>query len=243
MDSSSFSSQSFRRKDSDNSSIHIIASPSSLSTVGTPPPQLSQLGDFFGNGREHGIPYSDRDVQEIVHHLEGQNQKAWSQAPRLYIVLRTIGQLALFDPILERDIRDDWFPFDSKSVPTPLSSVLHSDFLETQRLVLTKAVDLEKNVDKPHLHFGRNEIFPFDVVEHLGKGGSSTVDRVVSHLSHREFARKLFRRPKGGSKGEIKHFRNELKVFKRIHHRHCVELVRSNSHLILITIVNSSAGC
>ena len=217
------------RGDSYDSSQSLVAGLESSPAIEVPSPQPSRLGLFFDDGRDQRTKYSDADIQQISRLLGEQQQLSWSQAPRLYIVLRVIGQLALFDAILERDVRDDWFPFDSVSVPALLSPVLRNEFLDTQHLVLTKAVDLEKNKDKPHIHFKRNEVFPFDIRERLGKGGCSTVDRVVSQISHREYARKTFPRPRGGNKGEVERFRNELKIFKRIQHRHCVELVKNPS--------------
>ncbi|KAI9761190.1 MAG: hypothetical protein M1835_008215 [Candelina submexicana] len=51
--------------------------------------------------------------------------------------------------------------------------------------------------------------------------------KILSLLSHREFARKTFRKPGGLKKEDIQIFKTELQVLKRIRHEHCVELVGS----------------
>ncbi|KAH8696867.1 kinase-like domain-containing protein, partial [Phaeosphaeriaceae sp. PMI808] len=67
----------------------------------------------------------------------------------------------------------------------------------------------------------------FQVVAKLGIGAHAQVDKVMSIVSHREYARKLFRRQRGVSKDAIKSFLTELQVLKRVQHYHCVELVQS----------------
>jgi hypothetical protein len=47
----------------------------------------------------------------------------------------------------------------------------------------------------------------------------------MSVVSHREFARKLFRRQRGVEKDAVKSFLVELQILKRVQHYHCVELV------------------
>ena len=95
-----------------------------------------------------------------------------------------------------------------------------------QSLVLTKAVDLEKSELKPHAHFGKDEVFPFEVREKLGRGGFGTVNKIFSAFSNREYARKRFKRGRSSeSKQDVQSFRTELQALKRIQHPHCVELV------------------
>ena len=192
----------------------------------SPPLSPSKLSDFFILNDEPQSRYSDWDVFEISRHLREAGHMTWSEAPRLYTVLRIIGQLQVLDKILDEGTSDIWFPFNSSTVPKHLSSSLRAQFLEVQILILTKAVDLEKNDNKRHTHFGREDAFPFEVKEKLGKGGSGTVDKIFSPFSRREFARKRFLR--GGShesKGEIQSFKTELQALKRIEHHHCIELV------------------
>ncbi|MCJ1248962.1 hypothetical protein MMC30_006183 [Trapelia coarctata] len=209
-------------------SIDSRESKSPLLTLTTPQGTQSRLGDYFLQTEEARAGYSDWDIQEISRLLTESGRLAWGQVPRLYIVLRHISQLQVLDNILDEGITDIWFPFTLSSLPTVFSSSLQVQFLESQPLVLTKAVDLEKGVGKKHAHFGRDELFPFQIKGKLGSGGYATVDKIFSSFSGREFARKRFRRGRGkSSKGEIESFKTELQVLKRIHHHHCVELVAS----------------
>ncbi|MCJ1398420.1 hypothetical protein MMC11_001618 [Xylographa trunciseda] len=188
----------------------------------------SRLGDFFVVGEEPRVCYSDRELLDISRHLNLCGRQAWCRAPRLYTVLRIIGELKSLDAIIDQGISDIWFPFTASSVPTILSPSMRIKFIEAQPLVLTKAVDLEKDNRKNHTHFSRDETFPFEVRGKLGSGRYGTVDRVFSPFSRREFARKRFVRLKGtGSKDEIQSFKTELNILKKIRHPHCIELIAS----------------
>ena len=197
------------------------------------PPDISgnvfHLADFFPPLREPRIQYSDLEIHEISRCLKFTDHHRWSDAPRLYIVLHTIGQLHLLDAVLNGDFSDLCFPFSRASVPELLDSGLRVNFLEAQQLVLTKAVDLEHG-SKRHTHFGKDDAFPFEIRGKLGRGGFGIVDKIFNPLSRREFARKRFRRDRGHKKDEVENFKNELQVLKRIDHDHCIKLV---SHLVL----------
>lgn len=209
--------------------LESLPSPSSMNSALTPtvdPPQNkpTRLGDFF---KEPRLQYSDWEIWEISRHLKGIQKHTWSQAPRLYTVLRIIGQLHFFDDFLDQGIGDVCFPFKEPLVPAVISSSMRIRFLEVQPLVLTKAVDLEKSEQKHHAHFGRDDIFPFEVREKLGRGGHGTVDKIFSPFSRHEFARKRFKRGTGpAQKGEVRKFLSELQTLKKVQNRHCIELVR-----------------
>ncbi len=188
------------------------------------PEKPFHLADFFPDQGEPRTAYSDPEIHEISRCLKFTDQHRWSDAPRLYIVLRMIGQLTVLDILLDEGINDLWFPFTPASVPKLLSPDLRVTFLDAQQLVLTKAVDLETG-SKRHTHFGKDDAFPFEIRGKLGRGASANVDTIYNPLSHREFARKRFRKGRGQSKGELDNFKNELQVLKRIQHDHCIKLV------------------
>jgi serine/threonine protein kinase len=123
-------------------------------------------------------------------------------------------------------ITDIWFPFSQASLPTMLSPSAQGKFLTRQAVVLSKSLLFEKNADRKHAYFAQGEPLPFQVVAKLGSGAHAHVDKVISTVSHREYARKLFRRQRGVSKDAVKSFLIELQVLKRVQHIHCVELVR-----------------
>ncbi|OCK99501.1 kinase-like protein, partial [Cenococcum geophilum 1.58] len=173
--------------------------------------------------------YSDADCTGVSQLLRKIGRSEWSVTPRLYIVLRKIDQLQLLDSFINYGITDLWLPLSRSSLPLSLRPSLHDEFLEAQKTVLTKAVSLENPKLARHAHFGRDDEFPFKEAGRLGEGAFGYVDKVISTLSGREFARKRFRRVGRNqqSKIQLKSFKNELDVLKRIQHNHCVELIAS----------------
>ncbi|KAI9857182.1 MAG: hypothetical protein M1813_008544 [Trichoglossum hirsutum] len=194
----------------------------------TPSERIEQkLSEFFTPCRSPPAYYTDLELQRISELLRNMGRPTWATIPRVYTVLRVIGQLEHLDVFTEQGITDIWFPFSTKSLPGQLSPSMCTEFLEYQSIVLTKWVNLEKGTDLRHAHFGEDEALPFEVVCPLGKGGYGNVDKVVSLLSGREFARKKFRK-RGLRKGsDVASFRTELMVLKRLRHQHCVELIGS----------------
>jgi hypothetical protein len=187
-----------------------------------------KLGDFFSAQEENGqASYSDIQIHEISGLLRTLGRQSWSTVPRVYIVLRLVNQLQLLDMFIEQGITDIWFPFTEQSLPDTLSPSKRVQFLACQSVVLTKALDLENEDHRKHAYFGRGEPLPFEVKAHLGSGGYGIVDKVVSLLSHREYARKTFKRGRNFSraKEDIRSFLNEIQVLKRVQHIHCIELV------------------
>ena len=189
----------------------------------------SKLGDYFRPLKHPRTQYTDIQCQDIARLLRENGKDSWCLVPRLYIILRTIGQLPILDAFIDQGINDFWLPLSRPSLPQELSLAYHQEFIATQPLVLTKALDLENNT-KSHAHFTRGDPFPFEVKGTLGTGGYGTVDRISSPLSGREFARKRFRR--NNMRGtRLESFMNEVKVLKRLHHIHCVELVSISSNI------------
>ena len=187
------------------------------------PNEEIKLSDYFNMTETHRV-FTDIDCQTISNILQKSGKVSWSVAPRIYIILRKLGQLQLLDAFLDQGISDLWLPFTTASLPQCLSLAYHNEFLKLQPLVLTKALDLE-NGNRRHAHFTRDDPFPFESKGTLGQGGFGFVDKISSPLSGREFARKRFRRARDLRKAELQSFMNELKILKRLHHNHCVELV------------------
>lgn len=91
---------------------------------------------------------------------------------------------------------------------------------------------------------------PYQVKGLLGSGSFGAVQKVVSLLSHQEFARKLVLRTRYGRRNEtgIKTFLAELQVLKCISHSHCVKLVGSYTDpkfvaLIMSPVADYSLAC
>ena len=173
------------------------------------------------------MTYTEADFQHVSSLLRNTGRMKWSKVPRLYVVLRHIGHLQILDAFIDQGITDIWFPLTTSSLPEILTPSNRTSFLESQSLVLTKALELEKRSERTHAHFGRSEPLPFQVIARLGSGAYGDVEKVVSLLSHREYARKSFRRRRtfSSEKEDIKSFKNELQLLKKIDHMHCVALV------------------
>lgn len=207
----------------------IVISPPATPDVVSPQEDPTSIADYFAAEDAPQKQYSDWDIQEISRHLRAAGQQTWSEAPRLYAVLRSIDQLQFLDDILKQGIGDVFFPFNVSSVPGVLSPSSRAKFLESQSMVLTKAFNMESRKLDVHTHFGTQDVFPFEVRETLGSGSYGTVDKLFSPRTREVYARKRFKRKRGqGSKAEAQSFINELQVLKKIQHQHCVELVRQS---------------
>jgi hypothetical protein len=209
--------------------IHDRTTPSALTNT-VAETVSSRLSDIFAKGKEKQKAYTDSEIQHISLLLSQFNPQ-WSRVPRTYIILRTIDCLDLLNTFIDLGFSDYWFPVTEKSLPHCLHPSKRSQFTATQKLVITKSIDLEKGEKGRHCYFRQDELLPFEMKEILGTGGSGgQVDRVLSLISFKEYARK--RVPRGimfsGRKAEaVKRFIAEIEVLKRLKHHHIVEFVGS----------------
>ncbi|KAF4457415.1 kinase-like protein [Fusarium austroafricanum] len=187
-------------------------------------------------------PFSDTQFEQISTFLRNNGDISWSNVPRLYTVLRLIGQLGLMESFLTQGMTDIWFPFAANTLPLAMPPSIQSNFLQAQSVVLSKGFQLEKGGDRRHTLFSRDEGLPFQVIGRLGRGKHGSVDKVVSTISHHEYARKLFRKTGGLSREKIKTFITELSVLKRVDHRHCIELIGSYSDPKYFALIMEPVG-
>lgn len=123
-------------------------------------------------------------------------------------------------------ISDISFPFTDRSLPPALSeSTARENFLQLQKVVLSKVQLFERDRYRRHANFENTESVPFHSIGWLGSGAHAHVDRVVSMVTHREYARKTFRKPRGNRKKPFEIFLKELHSLKTVRHHHLVELV------------------
>ncbi|KAF2679851.1 hypothetical protein K458DRAFT_407701 [Lentithecium fluviatile CBS 122367] len=121
------------------------------------------------------------------------------------------------------------FSFSHKTLSASLKSqTARCDFLDAQKMVLTKALDLEKE-DGKHRHFSNPDDIPLRNVAELGKGCFGYVDKVLNTVSYKEYARKQIPRGRTFRKGQevLKDFERELATLKKLSHIHIVELAGS----------------
>ncbi|KAL9616062.1 MAG: hypothetical protein Q9160_009033, partial [Pyrenula sp. 1 TL-2023] len=184
---------------------------------------------------------SESDVRHVSDGLYRMGRESWSRVPRIYAVLRIINQVQVIDAFITQGISDLWFPFSHKTLPECLRSPSSRfEFLDVQELVLTKALDLERE-DGRHRYFSKTEEVPLRKIEELGKGGFGYVDRVISNITYKEYARKLIPRGRTFKKNVevLKDFERELGHLKKLSHIHIVELIGSYTDTKFVGIIMS----
>jgi TolA-binding protein len=189
----------------------------------------SRLGDFFVEGTKRQTAYNDSEILQVSRLLR-QVHPLWSKVPRTYITLRTIGCLDLLDAFVDLGFSDHWFPLTERGLPPILPPSRRAQFVAAQNLVMTKSLDLEKGDKGEHCRFRHGEALPFEEKGILGTGGFGQVDRVLSLISFREYARKRVPRSTifGGRSAEnVKRFIAEIEILKRLKHLHIAEFVGS----------------
>lgn len=199
---------------------------------------------FPESGWDRKSTYTDAEFEWLVSYLRNTGHESWTRAPRMYTVLRLIDRVDLVDTFLQREITDIWFPFSENTLPKLLKQPHRAQFLRTQEAVFSKALELERGskldddrMNRRHAHFSHGEPLPFKAIAILGSGAHGFVDKVVSTLSYREYARKQFKRSAINKKG-IKTFLNEVKILKSLRHKHCIDMVGSYSdpqYFVLLT--------
>ena len=199
---------------------------------------VSQPGQSTLAQRER---FSETDLRDISDVLRRVGEGAWSRIPRIYAVLRLLGHLDVIDLFLAQAISDVYFPFTHSTLPQSLNPSVAHEFLQAQRVVLSSALDLERETGR-HRHFPSSDDVPFIKVEELGKGAFGYVDRVVSTVSHKEYARKLIPRGRTFQRNQkiLRDFERELGTLKKLrHHRHIVQLIGSYTDPRFVGIVMS----
>ena len=185
------------------------------------------ISDFFLD-QSFEQKYTEQDIERISTLLRSLDDGAWSNIPRLYIVLRRIDLLELRDHFVSKRITDANFPLSDSSLPSIMEPSQRSAFLQMQRCVLTDATQAGKCELGEHAHFADPEQVPFRMETILGTGGFAQVEKVVSTITFRQYARKLFhRRTFGRFQDSLVDFVNELNALKRVRHQHIVEIVGS----------------
>ncbi|CAI6337009.1 unnamed protein product [Periconia digitata] len=215
-----------------------LSLPSNNATWQTP---TGRLEDFFSKKRDKRDPYTDSEINNISSLLTLSSPQ-WGKVPRTYIVLRTIGHLNLLQDVINLGFSDFWFPVTEQSLPGCLSPSARTAFVNAQKIVLTKSIDLEKGEKGQHCHFKQGDPLPFELKGILGTGGFSQVDKVFSKFSSKEYARKRVLRSaafRGPKKEEMKQFSAEIQLLKRLKHHHIVEFVGSYTDSKYIGLIMS----
>jgi len=186
--------------------------------------------------------YTDQEIQQVSRNLVRNGRQSWSENPRLYIILRDIGQikgtdeLQLLDDLIRNGLNDFWIPITSESI---LQHILRPEirviFLQVQDRVCLQSTSFRVEPPNSHGNFATRDDVPFQSLRSIGQGRVGYVDEVLSLTDREVYARKRIRKVSyfGDLKSDIERFRCELQVLRRIRHRHCVQIVS------IIEIVNS----
>ncbi|KAK5011660.1 hypothetical protein LTR28_009894 [Elasticomyces elasticus] len=207
-------------------------------TTSTPSDHLS---NFFLAESHSRDPYSDSEIARISSLLKHLNQR-WAKVPRTYIVLRTIKCLEHLDDFIDLGFSDHWLPATERSLPQCLRPSPRRAFVDAQHLVLTESMDLERGEQGQHCYFQRDGLIPFDTKGVLGSGGFGQVDRVLSSISFKEYARKTVRRRtafRARGTEQVKSLIAEIQILKRLKHGHVVEFVGSYTDHKYICLIMS----
>jgi tetratricopeptide (TPR) repeat protein len=209
--------------------------------ITTPQTLTGRLSSFFPEGEDIRESYTDPEICEISLLLEHSNPQ-WSKMPRTYVVLRTIGFLEILDDLIDAGFSDYWFPVTEQNLPDCLRPSVRAAFVSAQSLVLTRSIDLERGEHGQHCHFKQGESPPLESKGILGNGGFGQVDKVLSQISFKEYARKRVLRSSafsGRRKEDIKQFIAEIQILKRLKHHHVVRFVGSYSDARYIGLIMS----
>ena len=175
------------------------------------------------------VHLSDADFDRITEILCQTNREEWGLRPRTYVLLRMINAIDLMDDFVQLNCWDIALPYTRENLPQRLSTEQQDHFLQKQGFVLTKAATIEGGATSTHANFASNADSHLESLGRLGEGGSGTVDRVMSKLSRKIYARKRLDRRKTfeDSAQAVKFFKNEVGHLKRLRHRHLVRFVGS----------------
>ncbi|KAF3005226.1 hypothetical protein E8E14_001892 [Neopestalotiopsis sp. 37M] len=201
-----------------------------------------ELESLFSTSSQ-GVPgiYTDVNFARISVYLRNTGHASWSATPRLYTALRLVDHVDALDEFLELGLNDMCFPFTNTTMPVSLSPTIKSAFLDIQETVYSESKSYDVGHGK-HVYFSKYDPKPFQTIGLLGKGGHGTVDKVMSQLDQKEYARKLFRRVRGWSQSHIESFRTEVNVLKRVDHIHCVQLISTYSDPKFFALLMKPAG-
>jgi hypothetical protein len=181
--------------------------------------------------------YTEQEIQQVALDLLRDGHHSWSDNPRLYIILRDIGQIKdtsqpqPLDVLLRNGLNDMWIPLTSD---TTLRQLLKPEicfqFLRAQDRVCLHSKCFRLGPRDSHGHFATRHDAPFERRRSIGRGRIGRVDEVLSLSDRRVYARKTIRKASdfGDNRGrdDIESFRCEVQVLRRIKHQHCVQMVR-----------------
>jgi serine/threonine protein kinase len=175
------------------------------------------------------LRFSETDLRDTSDVLRRVGQGAGSRIPRIYAVLRLLNRIDVTSLFLAKEISDVYFSFMEQTLPESLNPSIAHVFLQTQRVILSSALDLERETGR-HRHFSSADDVPFITMEELGKGQFRYMDRVITMAATRNMHEYSFQgdEPSSANEWSSENFERELGTPKKLrHHQHIVELIGS----------------
>lgn len=175
-------------------------------------------------------PFKDEQIEAIallLSRCSHTTEKLAARSPRTYIIFRRIGRCDLVPRLLSEGFGDDWFPVTSRGLPGYLEPHVRTDVVQIQHLILTKSLDLENG---RHCNYDSEVQRPFVIQSYIGSGSFGQVRVIESRVTYKQYALKTIRRniAFGTKSKEIMDvFKAELRIMKRLQHRHIVRYIGS----------------
>jgi hypothetical protein len=195
----------------------------------------ASLDVYFPTSDAQRHSYSQQDladIQQLLRSAKSNLDKRWASNPKLYIILRTIGQLSKYKQIGAHGITDDWLPLTSPVLKLLLAHEHRSRFIQVQSTVMTAATtiahDLEAgSVVQQHVHIDTVKILPVEDVSTLSEGSCASVQHVKTKTDKHYTIKRFPRRHLREEKLILKSFVKEVQAMRAVQHPHCLQLVRN----------------
>jgi serine/threonine protein kinase len=187
----------------------------------------ARISTFFDSPQPRSS-FSDAEIEEIKQLLlRCDHYNKASNTPRTFIVLRYIDQLGVLFQLLADGFEDSWFPIGKRSLPSFLDPRIKAAIVESQHIIFTKSIDLEKGI---HCYLDSTEELPFNRINYIGSGAYGQVSRIESKVTCKPYALKTIRRRAAyglKSRQVMRQFISEMKIMKSLRHHHIVRYIGS----------------
>ena len=184
-------------------------------------------------------PLTEGSVTSIADCLESLGYpKSWCSSPRLYYIVYKMKRMDLFPKILDAEITDLWLPLHKRLVRKWMNDTDTRTFIKYQEFILDENIP----VSLQGRHFTLDNMDELDLrrIMFLGAGGFGEVHSVQNRGNGQVYACKTMARPvRFDAHAEMmRNFKREIMGMRRVHHRHCVDLIASCTDTDSVTILS-----
>ncbi len=192
---------------------------SSTSFLGEP--LIDRLVTFFPPLREEKA-YDEDEIEDVAWLLK-RLDRAWSETPRTYILLRMADQLREMESLLQSEFNDFHLPASINCLPHSMTPKARRCILENQHLVMSEGDAFEKKI---HCHYIDIDDASFKSISLIGQSNFSVVTKIQAIKSKRVYALKMISREQSfeGFQLEVRTFINDVKLVIAWNHKHLIRL-------------------